>query len=43
MEWFQSTLFFMRGWRDMVTRLGLWKDKIIVFKMDINCFDFTLI
>jgi hypothetical protein len=27
----------------MVTRLGLRKDDIIVFELDINCFHFTLI
>jgi hypothetical protein len=43
MEWFRGTLFFMRGWEDMVKRLGPRKDDIIVFELDINCFDFTLI
>jgi hypothetical protein len=28
MEWFQGTLFFMRGWEDMVNKLRLWKDDI---------------
>jgi hypothetical protein len=27
----------------MVTRLGLWKDDIIDFELDIDCFAFTLI
>jgi hypothetical protein len=43
MEWFRGMLFFMRGWEAMVRRLGLEKDDIIVFELDINCFNFTLI
>jgi hypothetical protein len=43
MEWFEGTLFFMRGWEAMVNKLGLWKDDVLVFELDINWFDFTLI
>jgi hypothetical protein len=41
MEWFEGTPFFMRGWEAMVKRLGLRKDDILVFDLDINYFLFT--
>jgi hypothetical protein len=43
MEWFQGKLFFMRGWEAMVQRLTLQKDDVLVFELDVNCFQFTLI
>jgi hypothetical protein len=43
MEWFQGKLFFMRGWEAMVQRLTLWKDDVLIFELDMNCFQFTLI
>jgi hypothetical protein len=43
MEWFQGKLFFMRGWEHMVRRLTLRKDDILIFEVDVNCFQFTLI
>jgi hypothetical protein len=43
MEWFQGKLVFMRGWEDLVKRLTLWKDDVLVFEVDVNCFQFTLI
>jgi hypothetical protein len=43
MEWFQGKLFFMRGWEAMVQKLTLRQDDVLVFKLDINCFHFTLI
>jgi hypothetical protein len=33
----------MRGWEDMVRRLTLRKDDALVFEVDVNCFQFTLI
>jgi hypothetical protein len=43
MEWFRGTLFFMRGWETMVQRLGMEKDDIIIFELDVNCLHNTLI
>jgi hypothetical protein len=43
MELFRGTLFFMGGWEDMAMRLGLRKNDIIGFELDVNCFNFTLI
>jgi hypothetical protein len=43
MEWFQGKLFFMRGWEAMVQKLTLRKDDVLVFKLDVNSFQFTLI
>jgi hypothetical protein len=43
MEWFHGKLFFMRGWEAMVKRLTLRKDDVLVFELDVNCFQFTLI
>jgi hypothetical protein len=43
MEWFQGKLFFMRGWEAMVKRLTLQKDDVLIFELDMNCFQFTLI
>jgi hypothetical protein len=42
-EWFQGKLFFMRGWEAMVKKLTLRKDDVLVFELDVNCFQFTLI
>jgi hypothetical protein len=33
----------MRGWEDMVKRLTLRKDDVLVFEVDVNYFQFTLI
>jgi hypothetical protein len=33
----------MRGWEDMVKRLTLRKDDVLIFEVDVNCFQFTLI
>jgi hypothetical protein len=43
MEWFQGKLFFMQGWEIMVKKLTLRKDDVLVFELDVNCFQFTLI
>jgi hypothetical protein len=43
MEWFQGKPFFMRGWEAMVKRLTLRKDDVLIFELDMNCFQFTLI
>jgi hypothetical protein len=43
MEWFHDKLFFMRGWEAMVKRLTLRNDDVLVFKLDVNCFQFALI
>jgi hypothetical protein len=43
MGWFQGKLFFMRGWENMVNKLTLRKDDILVFEVDVNCLQFTLI
>jgi hypothetical protein len=43
MEWFQGKLFFMRDWEDMVRRLTLRKDDVLVFEVNVNCIQFTLI
>jgi hypothetical protein len=42
-ERFQGKLFFMRGWEAMVQKLTLRKDDVLVFKIDVNYFHFTLI
>jgi hypothetical protein len=39
----QGKLFFMRCWEAMVKRLTLRKDDVLVFEVDVNCFQFTLI
>jgi hypothetical protein len=41
MEWFQGKLFFIRGREAMVQRLILRKDDVLVFELDVNCFQFT--
>jgi hypothetical protein len=43
MEWFKGALCFMRVWEAMVVRLGLRKNDIIVFELEIDCFAMTLI
>jgi hypothetical protein len=43
MEWFQGKPFFMWGWEAMVKKLTLRKDDVLVFELDVNCFQFTLI
>jgi hypothetical protein len=43
MEWFQGKVFFMRGWEAMVKKLTMRKDDVLVFELDVNCFQFTLI
>jgi hypothetical protein len=33
----------MQGWEAMVQKLTLRKDDVLIFELDVNCFQFTLI
>jgi hypothetical protein len=43
MEWYQGTMFFMRGWEAMLNKLKMRQDDVLVFELNINFFHFTLI